>query len=61
MLELHDQRTSAVIATNDNWDANGAGDRIAEAADCVGARRWTRGSADSALLVELEPGVYSPP
>jgi hypothetical protein len=60
ILELYDQRTGAVVATNDNWDADGAaGNRIAEAAECVGARKWVRGSADSALLIELEPGIYS--
>jgi hypothetical protein len=54
VLELHNQGTNAVIATNDDWDSSLASDFIA-----VGAFPWTAGSKDAALVTTLDPGQYT--
>ncbi len=45
-----------VVAQNDNWDDDA---EIAAVADEVGAFALTTGSTDAALLVTLDPGVYT--
>jgi hypothetical protein len=50
---------STPIATNTGWGtATNAAD-ITTTAAAVGAFSWTAGSADSAILVTLQPGVYT--
>lgn len=59
-IELRDQRTGALLGSNDNWSDNAAeASRLETTAARVGAFPWTRGSADSALLVTLNPGPYT--
>ncbi len=49
----------SVLAGNDNWsDASDAND-VSAAATSTGAFAFPVGRADAALLVELEPGVYT--
>lgn len=51
-------RGSALYAANDNWeDTNGVA--IAAAAQTAGAFALPAGSRDAALLLTLEPGLYS--
>lgn len=60
IIELHDQKTGAVLRTNDNWDDDAsAGEKLSQAASKVGAFSWQAGSKDSALLVSLLPGIYT--
>jgi alpha-tubulin suppressor-like RCC1 family protein len=54
-LKLFDS-TSTVINHNTGWGSDAA---IAAAAAKVGAFAWAAGSADSALLVNLQPGSYT--
>jgi hypothetical protein len=54
VIELHDNRTGATLATSDDWDA-----ALASTFSAVGAFPWTSGSKDAALLTTLSPGVYS--
>jgi hypothetical protein len=57
-IELHN--TSAAIAFNDDWSSDAAkADAIRAAGLTVGAYGWATGSKDAALLVTLNPGVYS--
>lgn len=57
-LELHD--SAAIIATNDNWgDDSTKKAAILAAAQTVGAFAWDDGSKDAALLVTLNPGLYT--
>ncbi len=53
-LELRNAATGAIVATNDDWDAN-----VEPAFSAVGAFAWTRGSKDAALLISLPPGAYT--
>ena len=55
MLKLFDS-TSTVIKQNTGWGSDPA---ITAAAARVGAFTWAAGSADSALLVTLQPGLYT--
>ena len=55
MLKLFDG-TSTVIKQNTGWGSDPA---ITAAAAKVGAFTWAAGSADSALLVTLQPGLYT--
>lgn len=48
-----------IIATNDNWDAGGAGATVAAAGAGVGAFGLTAGSRDAAALVTVPAGSYS--
>lgn len=48
------------IAENDNWDADTQnGDRVREAQAATGAFTLTDGSADAALVIDLQPGAYT--
>jgi hypothetical protein len=53
-LELHEQATGTIVATNDNWDA-----ALAATFSRVGAFGWPAGSKDAALVMTLIPGAYS--
>jgi hypothetical protein len=56
-LELINQATNAVIATNSGW---GGSSQIVSAAASVGAFTWgSPTSNDSAILVTLPPGAYT--
>jgi hypothetical protein len=58
VLELHSE--AAILATNDNWSSDPTkADAIRTAGATVGAFTWTNGSKDAAILVTLNPGVYS--
>jgi len=47
----------AAIAANDNWNSS---DPVLSAAfTTTGALAFTPGSKDSALIVELDPGLYT--
>lgn len=50
---------SSVIHENDDWSANGQGPAVSEAAARLGASALPNGSADAALLANLDPGVYT--
>jgi len=50
---------SNVIHENDDWSANGHGPAVSEAAARLGASALPNGSADAALLANLDPGVYT--
>ncbi|QYM78951.1 hypothetical protein K0B96_16855 [Horticoccus luteus] len=52
-------RGSTVLAQNDHWSASADASAIATAAQTVGAFSFPDGSDDAALLVTLEPGVYT--
>jgi len=47
----------ASITTNDNW--NSADPALSAAFTTTGAFAFTPGSKDSALIVELDPGLYT--
>ncbi len=46
-----------VIATNDDWGTNAAA--VAEASAAAGAFELVEGSKDAAIVISLEPGVYT--
>lgn len=48
-----------LVASNDDWGSPDGGAAIALAAREVGAFALTAGSRDAALLVTLEPGIYT--
>lgn len=52
---------TTVVASNDNWEVNttGTATQISNASAQVGAFPLTAGSKDAALLLTLQPGVYS--
>lgn len=52
-------RGAELIATNNNWEDAGQGPAVEAAAATLGAFPFPAGSLDSALLVTLEPGVYT--
>jgi hypothetical protein len=52
-------RTGATLESNTGWGNASNADAISAAAVGVGTFAFPAGSADSALLVTLEPGVYS--
>lgn len=54
ILELHDQQSNAIVATNDDWDAE-----LAPVFEQCGAFAWVAGSRDAALLSTLAPGAYT--
>ena len=59
VLTLH-QGPSVILATNDDWCSGAdAGDTLAQAFATSGAYTWTRGSRDAALLITLQPGLYT--
>lgn len=49
----------SVLANNDNWSEAADADAVSAAAVSTGAFTLPSGSADAALLVQLEPGVYT--
>jgi hypothetical protein len=58
MIELH--RGSPIIASNDDWAGSANKDDITATAVRIGATPFAQtDSASSALLVNLQPGVYS--
>ena len=59
VLRLFKAPDTDPFATNDNWgEASNAND-IAQAADQVGALPFDPGSKDAAILITLQPGVYT--
>jgi hypothetical protein len=56
ILEIHQtiNGQDTVIASNDNWDPS-----LTATFDAVGAFHFTPSSKDAALLVTLQPGVYT--
>lgn len=50
---------NVVVASNNNWGQNANAAEIAAISAQVGAFSLNPGSADAALLVELEPGAYT--
>ncbi len=61
-LEVNRAGNSTVIASNEGWDRPGnpaSPAQITTAAAGVGAFALTTGSADSALLLQLNPGTYT--
>ncbi|MEY2877838.1 MAG: hypothetical protein RLZZ15_218 [Verrucomicrobiota bacterium] len=53
---------SEIIATNDNWSVTAATTTLAEVRDTaarLGAFAFAANSKDSALLIRLEPGLYT--
>ncbi|MBP7140948.1 MAG: hypothetical protein KBA71_03495 [Opitutaceae bacterium] len=61
VLTLNRQDGSVVseIASNDNWGASAGAAAIRTATTAVGAFPLLEGSADAALLVDLQPGLYT--
>jgi sugar lactone lactonase YvrE len=55
-LEIHEtiNGVDTVIASNDNWDSS-----LTATFDKVGAYHFNAGSKDAALLITLQPGVYT--
>lgn len=49
----------SVVATNTKWGSATNATTIATDAASVGAFPWTSGSADSAILITLQPGTYT--
>lgn len=54
VLTLFDDKGVA-IQSNDNWEAA----ELQQVSQAVGAFNWTVGSKDAAMLVTLEPGLYT--
>ena len=54
VIELYDQATGQIVATNDDWDPVQASHF-----NVVGAFPWMSGSRDSALVTSLNPGGYT--
>jgi len=56
VLEIHQtvNGVDTIVATNDNWDPS-----LTASFDAVGAYHFTAGSKDAALLITLQPGVYT--
>jgi O-glycosyl hydrolase len=54
-LRLNDVTRGLVVTENDDWDH----DTIFATAHALQAFDWTAGSKDAALLVTLEPGLYT--
>ena len=48
-----------LVNENDNWSAGADAADIAAAAKTCGAMTLDPGTKDAAILVELQPGVYS--
>ncbi len=58
-LKLELIRGGRIIATNAGWMKGGAGDALAAAAQRAGAFALQGDTADSAVLITLEPGNYT--
>ena len=52
-------KDDAIIFTNDNWEDNANAAEIVTISATIGAFALEAGSADSALLLSLEPGAYT--
>ncbi len=50
---------STLAATNDNWSDNANADDIRQIASSIGAFPLDSGSSDAAVLIYLEPGLYT--
>jgi len=50
---------SRQVATNEGWEKNANAAQLRTAAETVGAFALAPGSADAALLVQLDPGTYT--
>jgi hypothetical protein len=50
---------STAIATNDDWEQAPDLAALTETSDAVGAFAFDPGSTDAALLISLQPGVYT--
>lgn len=61
MIELHDPRNgNAIIAENDDWSVDSrVAARIDSACAWIGASIFFRESKDAALLIDLDPGIYT--
>lgn len=53
-IKLYDS-TQTVIASNDNWDYS----KVNSVANSVGAYSFAAGSKDAAILITLDPGLYT--
>jgi WD40-like Beta Propeller Repeat./Immunoglobulin I-set domain. len=58
-IALHRHGVVEPIATNDDWGTASNADELASLAAQVGAQPFANGSKDAALLVTLDPGVYT--
>jgi hypothetical protein len=58
VLQLFDSNGN-LVASNTGWSTNSNAAQIAAAASTVGAFALPSGSADSALLLTLQPGAYT--
>ncbi|MCH6258555.1 YHYH protein [Puniceicoccaceae bacterium K14] len=58
LLTLYDDEGEAIYE-NDDWSENANTDEIEEAVSASGAFEITSGTADSVLLVHLQPGAYT--
>ena len=58
-IALHRHGVTDPIATNNDWGTAANADEVATLAAQVGAQTFESGSKDAALLVSLEPGVYT--
>ena len=58
-LTLTAQATGSTIGSNTGWGTNANPSQIASIAASVGAFSLASGSADSALVVNLQPGAYT--
>ena len=54
VLEVHDQSDGAVIATAEGWDTS-----LTDHFKAVGAYQWKPGTKDTAIVMTLDPGVYT--
>jgi len=60
MIELKNEDTGLVVATNDDWSTDAtAATAISGAASRLGGFAFTNGSRDAALLLSLAPGRYT--
>jgi len=57
-IELFNEAGTS-LASNDDWESNANATEIETVADRVGAFPYETGSKDAALLVTLEPGLYT--
>ncbi len=58
-IALHRHGVTDPIATNNDWGTAANADEVATLAAQVGAQTFESGSKDAALLVSLDPGVYT--
>jgi sugar lactone lactonase YvrE len=58
-LTVTSQATGATIGSNTGWGTNSNPSQISSIAVSVGAFAFATGSADSALIVNLQPGAYT--